>query len=262
MIHSDRLRSIVTLLAILSTFIVNVWSNLYPPNGLSIGDISNTFFRDVLIIPANYAFAIWGLIYLGLIALGIYQILPAQQHNSRLRRTGYGLAIASIAQIIWVLLFQNRQFFASIAAMLGILIPLIVVYLRLGINIAPQPLRERPSRLERWLVDIPISIYLGWISVATIVNVASALADAGWNRSGSGAIGWTLIMLVVAAAIAAIVALRRDTAFVLVIVWAFVAIAVRQAAQKIIAVPAVGLAIGLVLLLVWVLNRPKRIYSR
>jgi hypothetical protein len=95
----DRLRQFLNLAAILAAFGINVWANVAPLNGLTIGAISNTFFREVLIVPANYAFAIWGLIYLGLLSFGVYQVLPAQAQNPSLRRMGYLLVVACLAQI-------------------------------------------------------------------------------------------------------------------------------------------------------------------
>src|SRR5919199_6186904 len=91
----DILRQVLNLLAIFAAFAVNVLANVAPINGLSIGEISNTFFKEVLITPANYAFAIWGVIYLGLITFGVYQVLPAQRQNPSLRRMGYLLVLAS-----------------------------------------------------------------------------------------------------------------------------------------------------------------------
>ena len=76
----------LTLAAIIGTFAVNIWSNLSPPGGQTIGEISNTRFAEVQITPANYAFAIWGVIYIGLLAFGYYQLLPAQRADMRLRQ--------------------------------------------------------------------------------------------------------------------------------------------------------------------------------
>jgi hypothetical protein len=250
---SDFLRSVANFIAILAAFAINVYANVAPPNGLTIGEISNRFFSDVPIIPANYAFAIWGVIYLGLISFGVYQFLPDQRQNPYLRREGYFLVLASIAQIAWVFLFEYQLFTLSVVAMLFILVALIGMYLRLGISL------ERVSRVKKWLVQIPLSIYLGWISVATIVNVASTLDYLGWNGWGISPQIWTVILLVVAAAIAATITLKRaDIAYPSVIIWAFVAIAVRQANQPLIAATAVGLAIALGLLILWrQLRRPN-----
>lgn len=243
---SDLLRQWANLVAILAAFFINVYANVAPPSGLTIGDISNTYFSEVKIIPANYAFAIWGIIYLGLISLGIYQVLPAQRHNPIVRRFSYLLVLASLAQIAWVFLFQYRLFALSVVAMLAILLPLIGIYLRSRIGL------ERVSRVDKWLVHIPLSIYLGWISVATIVNVASALYNLGWSGWGINSEVWTVIMLLVAGALAAtITKTRADIAYPLVFIWAFVAIAVRQANQPLIVVTSLGLAIALGLLLIF-----------
>jgi hypothetical protein len=110
------------------------------------------------------------------------------------------------------------------------------------------------------LVYNPLSIYLAWISVATIVNVAIALYSLEWSGWGISPQVWTAIMLLVGGAIAAIVTMQRaDIAYPLVFVWAFVAIAVRQIAQPLIVATAGGLAIALALLVsVRVLRRRQR----
>jgi hypothetical protein len=218
--NPDIQRQVTTLAAVLGSIAINTLSNIFPLNGVSVGDLSNTLFASVQIIPANYAFAIWGLIYIGLIAFGIYQLQPSQRENPRLQHSGYLLAIACIAQCAWIYLFLARLFSLSNLAMLGILIPLMVMYQRLEIG------RERVSRQERWFIHLPISIYLGWISVASIVNVA--------------------MMMTIASVIAAVISIqRRDTAYVLVIVWALVAIAIRQANIPLIMVTGWLLAIVL-----------------
>lgn len=219
----DFLRQLITLLAIIGAFVVNVLSNISPLNGLTIGEISNTLFNNVLIIPANYAFVIWGLIYLGLFAFGIYQFLPNQKHDLDLRKTGYLLVIACVAQSVWVYLFLSRLFGLSVIAMLLILLPLIGIYLQLGIG------NKRVPRDKKWCVHFPISIYLGWISVATIVNVACALHFQKWNGWGISAENWTVMMFLAAFSIAAIISVQcQDIAYTGVIVWALVAIAVKH----------------------------------
>ncbi len=239
----DLQRQVTTLAAVLGSIAINTLSNVFPLNGVSIGNLSNTLFASVQIIPANYAFAIWGLIYIGLIAFGIYQLQPTQRENPRLQHSGYLLAIACIAQFAWIYLFLARLFPLSNLAMLGILVPLIVMYQRLEIG------RERVSRQERWFIHLPISIYLGWISVATIVNVAIGLYSLKWDGGGISPSMWTVVMMTVAAVIAAVISIQRhDTAYVLVIVWALVAISIRQVNTPLIAMTGWGLAIALTVL--------------
>ncbi|NMF82486.1 tryptophan-rich sensory protein [Nodosilinea sp. P-1105] len=224
--------------------VINTLSNLFPPNGQNVGEIANTVLAGVLITPANYAFAIWGLIYLGLIAYGIYQFSPDRRDQPQIQRTNQLLIVACVAQIIWIFLFTLEQFGWSILAMLGILLPLMGIYLTLDIG------RGRVSRQRRWQAHIPFSLYLGWIAVATIVNVASALYAANWTGWGLSPIAWTVIMVVVAALVAALVmATRRDVAYTLVAVWALVAIALRH---NTIAAIWVTSAVAAAILAVWV----------
>jgi hypothetical protein len=241
-IDRNIVRQWINLTAIFAAFGINVLANIVPINGLSIGEISQNFFGEVLIIPANYAFAIWGLIYLGLISLAVYQALPVNKDNPELRKMGYFLAISSLAQIIWVVFFQYRLFALSVVAMVFILLPLIALYLRLEIALKPV------SFQMKWFINFPISIYFGWISVATIVNVACALYFTGWNGWVINPVVWTVIMMVIGTILAIIVNLqRKDETYAGVFVWALVAITIRHLDIPIIAGTGGTLAVILVL---------------
>lgn len=230
--------AIATLLAIFGTFGVNSLSNFYPPGGQNVGEIANTIFQEVQIIPANYAFIIWGLIYLGLMAYGVYQIQPSQRQDHRIQQTSRHLITACIIQIGWIYLFTLKYFWFSVVAMLGILAALIFAYQSLGIG------RVAATRRRRWLAQIPFSIYLAWISVATVVNVASALFYTGLQPSSPT---WTVIMLLVGGALAGGMMWRyQDTAFALVFVWAYGAIAISQQAHLTIVITALAVAIDLI----------------
>lgn len=244
---AGKVLAIATPIAILATLAFNTLSNIAPPNGINIGQLSNTLLRGVLITPANYAFAIWGLIYVGLIAYGIYQFRPAQQGDATIQQVDGWLTVACVAQIAWVYLFTVQQFWPSVIAMLIILGALVQAYLQLGIG------QERVGRDRRWMAHIPFSVYLGWISVATIVNIASALYSSQWNGWGLSADSWTVVMIVVATAIAlAVVLTRADVAFALVFIWAYVAIAIRQTQVPIIWMTA---AVGIVVLAIALITR-------
>jgi len=240
---SATIRQISTFIAILAAFGMNIWANVNPPNGLTIGAISQKIFKNVLITPASYAFAIWGLIYLGLIAFAVYQALPAQKSDTLLHKIGYKLAIASLAQIIWVICFLYRQYEASMMAMICILCPLIAAYWSL-------PFKTPISRWQRWLVKFPISIYLAWISVATIVNGAIVLEASNWSGWGISPSHWTVIMLSVAGLITHFVVLPRlDFVYGGVFVWAATAIAIKNSESILISGTAIGLSISLLVLL-------------
>ena len=243
--------AIATLSAIIGTLAVNTLSNFYPPGGENVGEIANTTLAGVLITPANYAFAIWGLIYLGLMAYGFYQLGPKQRQDAEIRQVDRLLIVACLAQMVWIFLFTLKFFWLSIFAMLGILVPLMLIYLILYGDAAA-------TRQRRWFARYPFSIYLGWIAVATVVNVASALYDSGW-RGDFSSVTWTVVMVLVTAVIAALVVFtRQDVPFTLVFVWAYVAIAVRHSNMLAIWLTAALAAIGLLALLVWQRSRSRR----
>jgi hypothetical protein len=236
--HQDIFRQIATLAAIVAAFAINAISNIFPIGSKSIGVISNTVFRDVLIIPANYAFAIWGLIYLGLFGFGIYQALPSQRQNINFRQAGYPIVLASVAQCVWVYLFLLRLFVPSTFAMVVIAASLITAYLRLEIAITPV------SRIRKWLVHLPISIYIGWISVASIVNVACALYSYNWDGWGVSGEIWAVIMVIIATGLGCAIAFRRrDIAYPGVIIWAITAIAVKHSSYPILKTTVFGCSI-------------------
>jgi hypothetical protein len=109
--------------------------------------------------------------------------------------------------------------------------------------------KKSVSSQKKWCIHAPISIYLSWISVATVVNVACALYSQGWNGWGISAQVWTAIMLLIASAIAvAIVIQRRDIAYTGVTVWAVFAIAIKHWNNPILRNTALALVIALVLI--------------
>ncbi|MBW4541120.1 MAG: tryptophan-rich sensory protein [Myxacorys chilensis ATA2-1-KO14] len=241
---SQKMWQSAVVVSILAAIAVNAISNFFPIGGQNIGQISNTILAPVIVTPANYAFAIWGLIYIGLIAFGIYQASPAQRNNPRLEKVRAPIVAACVFQIIWVFVFTAKQFWLSVVLMFGILLSLIAAYAWSRL--------DRVARDEKIFSQVPISIYLGWISVASIVNVASALYISGWNGWGIDPVVWTGIMLAIAAGITATITFQfHDAAFGFVIVWALIAIAVRQTGQSALSIVAIGLAIALTLLILF-----------
>lgn len=235
----DILRQIVNILATIFVIALNSLASTATLNGQTTGEISDRF--DVYFVPAGYVFSIWGLIYLGLIGFSIYQALPSQRENPRLRRIGYLYALSCVANVAWLFLWHYELFELTIVAMVALLLVLIGIYLILGIG------RTRVSAAETWLVRVPFSIYLGWITVATVANVTSLLDYLNWSGWGLSPEAWAVIMLVVAAVITSAVSITRgDIAYVLVIVWAFIGIAVKQSDTPLIAVLA-GFLAGFVL---------------
>ena len=236
----DRTRQIVVVLTILVTLIVNILANALPINGLDTGEISDRF--QVYFVPAGYVFSIWGLIYIGLIAFAIFQALPSQRENPRLRATGWWIALGGVANSVWIFLWHYEQFPLTLIAMLVLLATLIITYLRLGTG------RTKVSTAETWAVRVPFSIYLGWITVATAANVTSLLDYLNWGGFGIAPEIWMSIVLVAVLVIATLMAFtRRDVAYAMVLLWALAGISVKHAGVTAVVIPT-WITFGLVAL--------------
>ncbi|MDV3351016.1 tryptophan-rich sensory protein [Leptolyngbyaceae cyanobacterium CCMR0082] len=242
----DRTLAIATWVAILGTLAVNTLSNFFPIDGNTVADLANGPLGGVLITPANYAFIIWGVIYVGLIAYAWYQSRRKYRSQLLIQRINYCLITACVAQMAWIYLFTLQLYWLSVVAMVIILSALIAAYSELE-----EGQHQVSSRRKRW-VNGPISIYLAWISVATVVNVASALYASGLPELGLSGAVWTAIMIVVANLIAVLALVQRgDLPFTLVFIWANVAIAQRHHTIPTIWVPALVMSIALVGLLAY-----------
>ncbi len=247
----DILRQIAVVVSVVLTLIVNILANALPLNGLNTGQISDRF--TVYFVPAGYVFSIWGLIYIGLIAYAVYQALPSQRENPRLRATGWWIVLGGLANSAWIFLWHYEQFPITIAAMLVLLITLIITYLKQEIQ------RTRISAAEKWAVHIPFSIYLGWITVATVANVTSLLDYLKWNGFGLSDVTWMWIVLAAVLVIAVLMNLtRRDIAYTLVILWALAGISIKHVAVSAVAIPT-WIVFGLVALtlIIAIVKGPK-----
>ena len=234
---------VLNIVMTVAVLVVNTLATTLPLNGLDTGEISDRF--AIYFVPAGYVFSIWGLIYLGLIAFAIYQALPRNRDAEWLRKITPFYLLGNAANIVWLFLWHYEQFLVTWVAMLVILASLLVIIVMLSRI-------EDTSARFRWLVRVPFSLYVGWISVATVANLSQVLYYINWGGWGIAPQIWALIMLVVAAGIAlANLLIRRDSVYVLVFVWAYIGIAIKHNATPVVMLPAALLAgaLGLLVLL-------------
>ena len=245
-------RQLLNVVGLVIALAVNATATLLPLNGLNTGQISDRY--PVLIVPAGYVFSIWGIIYLGLIAFSVYQALPGQRENPRLQKLGLWFFFSSLVNAIWLVSFHYLQFGLAMVIMLILLGILIRIYTLLAIG------KEIVKPVERWLVNLPFSVYLGWITVAAIANASQLLYSLNWNGFGVAPEIWTLIMLMAAVVISALVSFtRRDVGYSLVLVWALAGIAIKQFALPIVSGAAwLAAAAVVVFLALAILLKPVR----
>jgi tryptophan-rich sensory protein len=191
--------------------------------GRTTGEISDMF--PVLFTPAGYVFSIWGIIYIALIAFSVYQALPSQKDNPRLKKIGIWFTLSNVLNTIWIFLWQYGFFTLTLLVMLALLATLIIIFR----SLAPA---QKPANLaENLLVNVPFSIYLGWISVATVANFSVTLYNLGWTGGGIDQSIWAAVVIAVATGLGVIMALREhQTAYPMVLIWAFLGIVAKQGA--------------------------------
>ena len=186
--------------------------------------------NPTLITPAGYVFSIWGIIYILLGAFVIYQALPSQQGKDYQKRISWLFVLSSLVNITWLFLWQSEYLSLSVLLMFLLLASLISIYLRLGVG------KSKVALSEKLAVHLPFSVYLGWITVASIANVAATLVSLNWDGFGISPETWAAVVIAVALIITILMLImRKDVAYALVIIWALVGIGVKQSGNQTIA---------------------------
>ena len=211
--------------------------------GVDTGEISDKY--STLITPAGYAFSIWSLIYIGLIAFSVYQALPANIARFRPLRTPYIFTCA--LNCAWLYFWHEEQIVLCFVIILALALTL------LFINFI---MREPESLADRWLVKVPFELYFGWVTAATLVNFAIMLKFLRVDLSSTANTVLGVFLILLAAGLAVIVRARLAAyVYPIAIAWALTGIAVKQSGQTaIVAAAAAGVVACLIASLSFVLN--------
>ncbi len=238
--------SILNLLGFLGTVVVNALANILPLNNITTGELSDLY--PNLFVPAGLTFTIWGVIYVLLAIFVIYQLRPSVRRDTQkvefVQRIGPLFFISCIANIGWIFAWHYEIVSLSLALMLILLGYLIAIYLRLNIG------KSEATKATKYFVHLPFSVYLGWITIATIANVTALLVDIGWNAWGLGQQFWAVAVIVVGIAIAlSILLIRKDIYYCLVVDWALLGILLKRLSvttvpdQSVVVVTIVGMVL-------------------
>lgn len=196
---------------------VNFLANALPIGGVTTGEASDSFGN--LFTPAGVTFSIWGLIYLLLLGYTLYQFGFGKKETKASREKLFStinryFLITSFANIAWIFAWHYGVIWLSVIIMFALLFFLI--------KITDVINKEKYNLLETILVRLPFSAYFGWITVATIANITVFLVSINWNGFGISESIWTVIVLLVGAAIGTIRMLKDKNIFYgLVLVWAY-----------------------------------------
>ena len=242
---------IINLASFLVAVAINALANILPLNGQTTGDVSAQY--PVLFTPAGYVFAIWGLIYFTLFIFSIYQLLPSQQDNPYIEKIGIWFALSNLFNAAWVFCWHFQVIPLSMLMTIGMLTCLLTIYIRLQIG-----LRVVPGAI-RTVVFFPISLYLGWLSIATIANASVLLYDLNWNGFGISAVTWTFIMIAAGLILGGLmVYYRNEFVFPLVVIWAYAGIEFKSGVDQTVGNVAGAAALLLLFYMLLVLLRARQ----
>ena len=222
---NTKILQVANVIAFLAVLVVNTLASTVGINGRLTGALSDGI--PNLFVPVGLTFSIWGVIYLFLLLFAVFQargfFKAGQNAPEGVLRIGWLFVLSSAANIGWLLLWHYELVGLSMIAMLVLLVSLLAIYVRLGTG------RTRTSSGERWLLHVPFSLYVGWITVATIANATAFLVTIGWKGFGLPPQAWAAAVIVVAALVTlAVLLMRSDTAYSLVVVWALAGIALKR----------------------------------
>ncbi|MGM0410684.1 MAG: hypothetical protein ACQEQF_07945 [Bacillota bacterium] len=216
---------LINIFSFFAVIIMNFLANYLPLNGYNTGEISDMY--PNLFVPAAITFSIWGLIYLFLFAFIIYQSKGLFNNLNKapkeINKIGWLFFISSIANIFWLISWHYLKPFISLLFMILLLITLITIYLKLNIG------KNNYSKIKKWLISVPFSLYLGWITVATIANVSAYLVAINWSRWGISEVIWTIILIIIGLILTILNTIKRqDSIYALVIVWSYIGIILKR----------------------------------
>lgn len=268
--QNDRLRQALVVFSVIAMIVMNYLSNAGVFGGQTNGEISDKY--HTLITPAGYAFSIWGLIFLGILAFAVYQAFPSQRTNPRFRAVGWWAVLNAFCNAIWSPLFNTERIGLALIVILVMLFSLVIIEQRLLEQphvplIATNPDATLPesaaSPVETWLARIPFSIYFGWLTVATILNVAVYLKATNFSLLGLSEQTWAIAILIVGILVGVVIFNRfRSVAYILVFTWAYTAIAAEQTGYgQIQLIAGVGAIIAIVLAIMGLISRKTPVYT-
>src|SRR5829696_1707279 len=197
--------------------------------GSSVGAIAQEYRSSIL--PATYAFTIWGPIFILCGIYAVYQALPAQRENPIFRAIGWWTAGAFLANGAWSYAYTSRQFLLAQAIIVAGLILAGGAYL----NVVRGVPAARAANIDNWLIGPTLGLLFGWLTAASVVGLAGTLIASGFATSGQDAEIRDAALLLIGGAVAFLVILASRqgprgawVSYSAAVLWALVAVMIEQ----------------------------------
>lgn len=219
-------------------------------------DLDDPAVQAVTFLPAPYSYIVWAPIYAGFLLFAVWQALPAQAENRRVAAIRPWLMSTAVLNSAWAAALADRNPAWTVAIVGAMLV------VAIGMHQAGLIGQATAGPVEAWL-RVPFSLYLGWLILATFVNVTIVLARIGWDGFGWSPVTWGILAIVVSSIIGLITRFRLDDPVLGgALVWGYLAIVVQQQQRPLVSLFA-GLAAGIVLLSLFISDRqaPRSTHS-
>ncbi len=214
--NNTRLFTIFNILGVVLAITFNFLAVSLPINNKTTGELSDA--DPNYFVPAGFTFSIWGVIYLLMIGFALFQLWQYQKKTAEtseiINAISHWFFASCVANATWIIFWHYEKVALSLATMFFLLYCLIRFYQAVS--------SLRPLNFGNAVgIHLFISVYLGWISVATIANVTTMIISTGWQANASVQGTWTIVMIIIAALLGIIMIFRKqDIPYALVIVWA------------------------------------------
>jgi len=204
--------------------IINYLAISLPLNNRTTDEISDMY--PNYFVPAGFTFSIWGIIYMFMIFFIVYTLIKYKTKDSHVNQKVIAIGpmyfFSGLANVSWIVCWHYQFVLSSICVMVLLLFFLTYIY-KLFSKL------DNVTTRDRFFMQTFFSIYLGWISVATISNITAGLVFLDWNRFGLTEPTWAILMICLSTILGlVIVNSKKDVAFGLVIVWAIFGIYSKQ----------------------------------
>ncbi|MEO0288946.1 MAG: tryptophan-rich sensory protein [candidate division WOR-3 bacterium] len=202
----------------------NIAVSVLPLNSISTKEVSDKY--PALIVPYSVTFSIWFIIYILLVLFVLNQLNFIFKRDKKrgvlIEKVGILFFLSSLFNVLWLFCWHYEKLFLSVLVIILLLITLIILYIRLGIG-------KKDFSESLVFVKTPISVYLAWISVATIANISSYLGSLNLYIFDNYEILWTILMIIISLFLAIFMVLKNnDIIFALVFIWAYIGIIMKQ----------------------------------
>lgn len=209
-----------SLAAFLFAILMNFLANYLPLNGITTGEVSDKYYS--LFTPAGFTFLIWAVIYVSLaILLGvlIWGVIRGRERPMKvISAIGWYFIASSVFNGIWIFTWHYEMILISFFVIFGLLVSLILLYRELKV-----------SQFEEGAYLLPFSVYLGWVSVATIANLVTFTIAANWGQFGLPSELWFTLLLIAVVGLSAYMLFgQNDYLYGLVILWSLSGVSVAR----------------------------------